>query len=157
MAGEIPRAHADDVLHNPGSLAAREHFWTAPLTEERFHQNRIAVAERGGRVIGAAMSGPPQDADARWGTQLYVLYVFAVDRSTSSRSTTAQAQVQGSSAPSFSGPNQRFLFGVDPEHLAAMAVHRLLAKGHRPERVCRSAAIRFGAGRMRALPLVMPN
>jgi len=69
----------DDVLDDPGFLAARERFWTAALTEERFRLNRIAVAERGGRVMGVAMSGPPLDADARWATQLYVLYVYAAD------------------------------------------------------------------------------
>jgi L-amino acid N-acyltransferase YncA len=69
----------DDVLDDPGFLAARERFWMEALTNERFRQNRVAVAERGGRVIGVAMSGPPLDADARWATQLYVLYVCAAD------------------------------------------------------------------------------
>jgi GNAT superfamily N-acetyltransferase len=72
----------DAVLDDPGFLAARERFWTAALTDERFRQNRIAVAERDGRVIGVAMSGPPLDDDARWATQLYVLYVHAADHGT---------------------------------------------------------------------------
>ena len=62
----------------PRSLSGRG-FWTAALTEERFRGNTVAVAERGGRVIGVAMSGPPLDQDARWATQLYVLYVRAAD------------------------------------------------------------------------------
>jgi GNAT superfamily N-acetyltransferase len=69
----------DGVLDDPGFLADRERFWAAALTDERFRQNRIAVAERGGRVIGVAMSGPPLDEDARWTRQLYVLYVHVAD------------------------------------------------------------------------------
>lgn len=72
----------DDVLDDPGFLAARKLFWTAALTDQSSRQKRIAVAERGGRVIGVAMSGPPQDADAVWATQLYVLYVYADDHGT---------------------------------------------------------------------------
>lgn len=72
----------DAVLDDPGFLAARKGFWTAALTDQSSAQKRIAVAERGGRVIGVAMSGPPQDADAVWATQLYVLYVYAEDHGT---------------------------------------------------------------------------
>ena len=42
----------DDVLDDPALLAVRKRFWTAALTDERFRDNRIAVAERGGHVIG---------------------------------------------------------------------------------------------------------
>jgi ribosomal protein S18 acetylase RimI-like enzyme len=69
----------DDVLDDPNLPAIRERFWTAALTDPRFRENRVAVAERGEYVIGVAMSGPPLDADARWVTQLYVLYVRAAD------------------------------------------------------------------------------
>ena len=72
----------DAVLDDPGFVAARERFWTAALTDERFRANRVAVAERDGRLIGVAMSGPPLDADAAWTTQLYVLYVDAADHGT---------------------------------------------------------------------------
>lgn len=67
----------DAVLDDPGFLATRERFWTAALTDERYRQNRVAVAERGGELIGIAMSGPPLDAGAAWARQLYVLYVCA--------------------------------------------------------------------------------
>ncbi|WP_421732610.1 GNAT family N-acetyltransferase [Cellulomonas sp.] len=70
---------ADDVLDDPGFVEARVRFWTAALTDERYRENRVAVAERGGRLIGVAMSGPTQDADVPWQTQLYVLYVYAAD------------------------------------------------------------------------------
>jgi GNAT superfamily N-acetyltransferase len=72
----------DAVLDAPGLLAVRERFWTAALTEERFRENRVAVAERDGELIGVAMSGPPLDADAAWARQLYVLYVYAADHGT---------------------------------------------------------------------------
>ena len=73
---------SDAVLDDPGFLAARERFWTAALTEERYRENRVAVAERDGELVGIAMSGPPLDADAVWGRQLYVLYVYAADHGT---------------------------------------------------------------------------
>jgi ribosomal protein S18 acetylase RimI-like enzyme len=72
----------DAVLDDPGLLAARERFWTAALTDERYRDNRTAVAERGGELIGIAMSGPPLDDPAAWTRQLYVLYVYAADHGT---------------------------------------------------------------------------
>jgi hypothetical protein len=44
----------DAVLDDPGFVAARERFWTAALTDERYRENRAAVAERDGEVIGVA-------------------------------------------------------------------------------------------------------
>jgi len=72
----------DAVLDDPGLLAVRERFWTAALTGQRYHGNRVAVAERDGELIGIAMSGPPLDAGAAWARQLYVLYVYAAHHST---------------------------------------------------------------------------
>jgi GNAT superfamily N-acetyltransferase len=72
----------DAVLDDPGFLAARERFWTAALTDECYGENRVAVAERDGDLIGIAMSGPPLDAGARWARQLYVLYVEAAEHGT---------------------------------------------------------------------------
>ena len=68
---------ADAVLDDPGFLAARERFWAAALTDERYRENRAAVAERDGELIGIAISGPPLDAAAACTRQLYVLYVHA--------------------------------------------------------------------------------
>ena len=45
---------SDAVLDDPGFLAARERFWTAALTDERYHENRVAVAERDGELVGIA-------------------------------------------------------------------------------------------------------
>jgi GNAT superfamily N-acetyltransferase len=73
---------SDAVLDDPGFLAARERFWTAALTDGRYRENRAAVAERDGELIGIAMSGPPLDAAAAWTMQLYVLYVYAADHGT---------------------------------------------------------------------------
>lgn len=72
----------DAVLDDPGFPAARERFWTAALTDEQYRENRTAVSERDGQVIGIAMSGPPLDAEAQWARQLYVLYVLAADHGT---------------------------------------------------------------------------
>ena len=68
---------SDAVLDDPGFLAARERFWTTALTNERYRENRVAVAERDSELVGIAMSGPPLDAAAVWSRQLYVLYVYA--------------------------------------------------------------------------------
>jgi GNAT superfamily N-acetyltransferase len=72
----------DAVLDDPGFLGARERFWTAALTDDRYRENRTAVAERDGELIGVAMSGPPLDAAAAWTRQLYVLYVYAAEHGT---------------------------------------------------------------------------
>ena len=66
----------DAVLDSPGFLAARERFWTAALTDKRYRENRVAVAEQGNELIGIAMSGPAPDVGAAWSRQLYVLYVY---------------------------------------------------------------------------------
>jgi ribosomal protein S18 acetylase RimI-like enzyme len=73
---------SDAVLDDPGFVTAREQFWTAALTDERYRANRAAVAERDGEVVGIAMSGPPLDAGPAWARQLYVLYVLAADHGT---------------------------------------------------------------------------
>jgi ribosomal protein S18 acetylase RimI-like enzyme len=81
------------VLDDPGLLAARERFWTAPLTDERYRDNRAAVAERDGELVGIAMSGPPLDAGAAWTRQLYVLYVLAADHGTGAGPALLEAVV----------------------------------------------------------------
>ncbi len=69
----------DRVLDDPGLVAARERFWVAVLTDERFRAHRTALAERDGAVIGVAMAGPSENSEPGWGLQLYVLYVLAAD------------------------------------------------------------------------------
>ncbi|BCJ50310.1 hypothetical protein Asp14428_17850 [Actinoplanes sp. NBRC 14428] len=72
----------DAVLDDPGLPAARERFWTAVLTGERYRGNRTAVAQRGDRLIGIAMSVPPLDGAVQWVRQLSVLYVVAAAHGT---------------------------------------------------------------------------
>ena len=73
---------SDAVLDDPGFVAARERFWTSALTDERYRDNRVAVAERDSKLIGIAMSGPAPDDEVAWDRQLYVLYVAAADHGT---------------------------------------------------------------------------
>ena len=83
----------DAVLDDPGLLGVRERFWTAALTDGRYRDNRAAVAERDGGLIGIAMSGPPLDAGAAWAKQLYVLYVYAADHGTGAGPALLEAVV----------------------------------------------------------------
>jgi GNAT superfamily N-acetyltransferase len=100
---------SDEVLDDPGFLAARERFWTAALTDERYRENRVAVAERDGDLIGIAMSGPPLDPGATWARQLYVLYVYAADHGTNAGPSLLEAVVdpQESAALWVADPNPR--------------------------------------------------
>jgi len=50
---------SDAVLRARHFAAIRERFWPAVLTDERYRDNRVPVAERGGELIGLVMSGPP--------------------------------------------------------------------------------------------------
>jgi ribosomal protein S18 acetylase RimI-like enzyme len=75
---ETYRDHmADAVLDDPDSVARRERFWDAALTDERYAQNRAAVAEHEGEVIGIAMAGPQQQPDNDCDAHLYLIYVLA--------------------------------------------------------------------------------
>ncbi|WP_308042867.1 GNAT family N-acetyltransferase [Micromonospora sp. PLK6-60] len=85
---------SDAVLDDPSFPAARERFWTAALTDERYRGNRAAVAERDGELIGIAMSGPPLDAAAAWARQLYVLYVHAANHGTGAGGALLQAVIE---------------------------------------------------------------
>ena len=67
---------SDAELDDPDFVEVRERFWTAALTDERYRENRVAVAEQGNELIGIAMSGPAPDVGAAWSRQLYVLYVY---------------------------------------------------------------------------------
>ncbi|MDQ3620511.1 MAG: GNAT family N-acetyltransferase [Actinomycetota bacterium] len=84
---------SDAVLDDPGFPAARERFWTAAVTDERYRENRVAVAERDGELVGIAMSGPPLDSGAAWARQLYVLYVHAADHGTGAGAALLEAVV----------------------------------------------------------------
>ena len=100
---------SDAVLDDPGFPAAREQMFTAILTGEHDRQNRVAVAERDGGLVGVAMSGVPQDASAPWSRQLYVLYVYAADHGTGAGSALLEAVVdpEESAALWVADPNPR--------------------------------------------------
>ncbi|MCF6745580.1 GNAT family N-acetyltransferase [Blastococcus sp. KM273128] len=83
----------DEVLDDPGLLVARERFWSAALTDERYRENRAAVAVRDGELVGVAMSGPPLEAAPEWTRQLYVLYVLAADHGTGAGPALLEAVV----------------------------------------------------------------
>ena len=113
---------SDTVLDAPGFLTARERFWTAALTDERYRENRVAVAERDGELVGIAMSGPPLDAAAAWARQLYVPFVFAADDGTGAgqallddgrRSGGVGGAVGGRSEPSRTGVYRKHGFVAD--------------------------------------------
>jgi len=56
---------SDAVLDDPDSLAVRERCWTAALTDERYRENRLAIAERDGELIGIAILGSRMHS-TRW-------------------------------------------------------------------------------------------
>src|SRR5262245_45001738 len=56
---------SDAVLDDPGFLALRERFWTAALTDERYRENRAAVAERTPRSRRRCESPIPTLAHSR--------------------------------------------------------------------------------------------
>jgi ribosomal protein S18 acetylase RimI-like enzyme len=99
----------DAVLDDPSLIAARERFRTAALTDERYRENRVAVAERDEQLVGIAMSGPPLDAAAAWARQLYVLYVHAADHGTGAGPALLKAVVdpEESAALWVADPNPR--------------------------------------------------
>ncbi|HYO86914.1 MAG TPA: GNAT family N-acetyltransferase [Dermatophilaceae bacterium] len=100
---------SDAVLDDPSFLAARERFWTALLTDPRYRENRVAVAERDGELVGLAMSGPPFDGGAAWTRQLYVLYVYAAHHGTGAGPALLEAAVdpEESAALWVADPNPR--------------------------------------------------
>ena len=67
----------DEVLDDPSFIQRRERFWAAVLTDDRFRDHGIAVAERDGDVVGLALAGLPTDDDVTWAKQLYALYTYA--------------------------------------------------------------------------------
>ncbi|MBT2535027.1 GNAT family N-acetyltransferase [Arthrobacter sp. ISL-69] len=100
---------ADHVLDDPALPAARERFWTAMLSDERYRANRVALAERDGDVIGIAMAGPAQNSESQWGTQLYVLYVVAAEHGTGTGAVLLDAVIgpHDSAALWVADPNPR--------------------------------------------------
>lgn len=85
---------SDEVLDDPGLVTFRERFWTAVLTDGRYRQHRVAVAERDGELVGMAMSGPPPDTGAVEDRHLFVLYVLAADHGSGAGPALLEAVVE---------------------------------------------------------------
>lgn len=67
----------DEVLDDPTFLDRRQRFWTAVLTDERFGDSGVALAEVDGAVVGLALAGPVTEEGTTWARQLYALYTYA--------------------------------------------------------------------------------
>jgi GNAT superfamily N-acetyltransferase len=67
---------ADAVLDDPEFIERRERFGHAALSDERYAQNRAAVAEHDSEVIGIAMAGPQEPGDDCV-ANLHLIYVLA--------------------------------------------------------------------------------
>lgn len=106
---------ADDVLDDPALPSLRERFWTDILTDERYRANRVAVAERGGEMIGIAMAAPTEGDDARWAMRLYVLYVVAVEHGSGAGGELLDAVI---------GPHDSALLWVADPNPRAQAFYR---------------------------------
>jgi len=114
---------SDAVLDDPGFLAARERFWTAVLTDERYRENRAAVAERGGELVGIAMAGPSLDLGAAWTRQLYVLYVIAADHGTGAGRALLDAVIEAAE------PAALWVADPNPRAQAFYRKHGFIADG----------------------------
>ncbi|WP_197964448.1 MULTISPECIES: GNAT family N-acetyltransferase [Micrococcaceae] len=68
----------DEILDAPDLLNRRLEMWKASLTEARWRERRISVAELEGRIVGGAMVGSPRDNDSSGDAVLYVLYTYNV-------------------------------------------------------------------------------
>ena len=79
------------------------------VTDERYRENRVAVAKRDDQLVGIAMSAPRLDPAARWARQLYVLYVYTADHGTGTGSALLKAVVdpEESAALWVADPNPR--------------------------------------------------
>lgn len=111
----------DVILDDPGLIAARERFWSAALTDERYAANRAALAESGGRVVGIAMSGPAAD-EAVATRQLFLLYVLAAHHGSGAGQQLLDAVV---------GPSDSVLLWVADPNPRAQAFYA--KNGFRPD------------------------
>ena len=139
---------SDALLDDPGAVGARERFWTAALTDERYRDNRVAVAERDGALVGLAMSGPPPDAGAPWARQLYVLYVVASVHGTGAGPALLEAVLDPWEAVAL------WVADPNPRAQAFYGKHGFVADGTtqveggvREVRMVRAAHLRAGADR----------
>src|SRR5215211_5681556 len=74
-AGDVSGTHVGRGARRPGLPRCSGAVLDCRVDDERYRENRVAVAERDGELVGIAMSGPPLDAAATWARQLYVVYM----------------------------------------------------------------------------------
>ena len=113
---------SDATLDDPSFVSRRERFWTAALSDERYAENRAAVAEHCGEVVGIAMAGPPDGDNSSWAAQLYLLYLLQAHYGSGAGTELLEAVI----APSESA----VLWVVDPNP-RAQAFYR--KHGFRPD------------------------
>jgi hypothetical protein len=55
------------ILDDPRFVSRHERFWNAVLSDDQRPENRVAVAEHDGQIVGIAFSGAPLEDDWPWG------------------------------------------------------------------------------------------
>jgi 2-phospho-L-lactate guanylyltransferase len=81
---------SDAILDDPGFVERRERFWTNVLADDD-GPRRAAVALIDGDIVGLALSGPSETADAE--RQLYCLYLLAAHQGTGAAAALLEAVV----------------------------------------------------------------
>jgi 2-phospho-L-lactate guanylyltransferase len=111
---------SDAILDDPGFVERREQFWTDVLADEG-GRRRAAVAVIDGAIVGLALSGPPEAADAT--RQLYCLYVLAAHHGTGAGAALLEAVV--------AAEDDVILWVADPNPRAQAfyRTHRFVADG----------------------------
>ena len=66
----------DELLDAPDLIDRRRQMWTQILAEAAPQKYVSAVAEQDGRIVGIAMSGPPETDGSVEDRHLYVLYAY---------------------------------------------------------------------------------
>lgn len=66
----------DELLDAPDLVDRRRQMWTQILAEAAPSKFTCAVAESDGRIVGIAMSGPPETDGSVEDRHLYVLYAY---------------------------------------------------------------------------------
>lgn len=67
---------SDEVLDDPGFVSRRERMWTALVTDPRYADTHVAIAERDGEIVGFASAGPAEAAYPDPPLQLFTIYLL---------------------------------------------------------------------------------
>jgi ribosomal protein S18 acetylase RimI-like enzyme len=131
----------NEVLDDPGFIERRERFWTAVLTDDRFHGS-IVVAEQGDEMVGIALAGLSTGDDTIWTTQLYVLYTYSAVHGSGAGSALLAAvlDARGSSVLWVADPNPRAQAFYRKHHFVPDGT-RKIDDGVRELRMVRSSGV----------------